>query len=176
MANYPELKNLIMYHATSVLKYKDFVDLTDDEQELLIVLSQAYLQFLPVVSLSEQYDNTVKEVFLSAYDDPHIDDIDDYCGVALSGIYARYYGYVSDAYKEAVLALNLATEAISTCEACYHQAKANSNVFAENFATLLPWKYLITGDISPNSNVYDIHNGLTLTEFAKQQGFYPQEK
>lgn len=174
MKKYLELKNLISYHAMSVVRYKDCVEISHEEQELLVTLSQSYLQFLPVISLSKQYENTVKDVFLIAYNDTHIEDIDDYCGVALSGIYARYYGYISDAYKEAILALKLATEALIMCESCYHQAKANSNVFAEDFAKLLSWRYLITGDVSPESDVvYDIHNGLTITEFAKQHGFYP---
>lgn len=176
MKNYKELKNLIAYHARNIVNYKDRSEIKVEDHELFDTLSQAFLQFLPLVSLCEQYDNTVKEVFLTAYDDNNIGDLDDYCGLALCSIYNRYYGYISDAYKEAVTALNLATEVLKACTSCYHQAKAECNVFAEELAKLLPWTYLVTGDVSPDSEaVYDMNNEISIIEFAKKRGFYPAQ-
>ena len=56
-----------MAMAKSAMSYDEI------DQEVRQNLAHAYLGFLPVVSLAEQYDDIVKTVFLTAYGDKNID-------------------------------------------------------------------------------------------------------
>lgn len=169
MKKYDYLKEEIMRRSKYAMAY-DSVD-----QEMREDLAYAYLQFLPVVSIAEQYDEAVKTVFLTAYGDANIEEFNEFCVGALSHIYDRYEGYISDSYKYAVDRLNAVTKGFKKSKG-YREGCDWSNSFAEDLNKYLPWKYLMTGEVRVDRyKIYDVGNFDDITEYAKKQGFYPSQ-
>lgn len=166
MKKFEYLKKKIMTMAKSAMSYDEI------DQEVRLKLAHAYLGFLPVVSLAEQYDDIVKTVFLTAYGDKNIPDLNRFCVYNLQGIYNDYEDSISKEYKFAVNRFNAVLDVCETKG--YHGATDWSDAFAEDLYEYLPWKYLVTGEVRADlSSIYDVDNFEDIVEYAKKQGFYP---
>lgn len=141
-------------------------------------LARAYLSFLPVIYLNDQYLKMMRDIFNVAHNNDNIEDFEGFCENVVDGFYNEFREAISVAYKNAVKELNTALkhlEGVSTY--IKHSVYDDSHDIFSTLNETLQWQYNhAIGEVFVlGGTVYNLDADTTFAHCAEEQGFYPSK-